>query len=79
MQNSRDIFLTIGKKNYSVRTPLSSDDIDRVRALIDQACGSVNREAEQEDLLVLTCLRLAYSLDALGSQVNSAIKIMNEN
>ena len=62
MNTSRDVFLTIGKGTYTIYTPLSDEEIDRVKALIDDACGEIVKGAKQEDMLMLTCLRLAYSL-----------------
>ncbi len=73
MKNSRDVFLTIGKKTYRVATPLEEEDVDRMKILIDEACGSEFKNADQEDLLVLTCLRLAYSLDAVSGKIQNII------
>lgn len=72
MRTPRDISLNIGKGIYTVNTPLDNEAIDRVKALINEACGEINKGAKQEDLLMLTCLRLAYSLDA----VNEKLKII---
>ena len=65
MNTFRDVFLTIGKGTYTIHTPLSNEELDRIKAIIDNACGSIVKEAKQEDLLMLTCLRLAYSLDSV--------------
>ena len=73
MNTSRDVFLTIGKGTYTIHTPLSNDELDRIKALIDEACGSVIKEAKQEDLLMLTCLRLAYTLDSTGVKLNDIL------
>lgn len=73
MNTSRDVFLTIGKGTYTIHTPLSNDELDRIKALIDEACGSVIKEAKQEDLLMLTCLRLAYSLDKVAGKLSEIL------
>ena len=78
MKTPRDFFLTIGKKNYSVRSALDNEEIDRVKDLIDQACGNLT-ETDQENLLMLTCLRLAYSLDHLGGKVEDVIKRIDKS
>ncbi len=79
MQIARDVFITIGKKNYTLRTPLDLKELDRVKILIDQACGNLDRSTGQEDLLVLTCLRLAYTLDSVGSKLDDALKLLDNH
>ena len=74
MRTSRDVFLTIGKGSYTIHTPLENDEIDRVKALIDEACGEIVKGAKQEDLLMLTCLRLAYSLDAVNEKLRKILE-----
>ncbi|MBQ6972997.1 MAG: cell division protein ZapA [Synergistaceae bacterium] len=74
MRTSRDVFLTIGKGSYTIHTPLENEEIDRVKALIDEACGEIVKGAKQEDLLMLTCLRLAYSLDAVNEKLRKILE-----
>lgn len=69
MRTPRDVSLNIGKGIYTINTPLENEDLDRIKALINEACGDVNKSAKQEDLLMLTCLRLAYSLDAVNEKL----------
>lgn len=63
MSTSRDVWITIGKQNYSVETALDSDAVERIESLISSACVSPAKGINQEELLVLACLQLAYSLD----------------
>ena len=80
MRTSRDVFLTIGKGTYSIHTPLDNDEIDRIKALIDEACGEIVKGAKQEDMLMLTCLKLAYSLDSVNEKLRKILeKIDGEN
>lgn len=74
MRTSRDVFLTIGKGSYTIHTPLENEEIDRVKALIDEACGEIVKGAKQEDLLMLTCLRLAYSLDSVNGKLRRILE-----
>lgn len=60
---SRDVWITIGKQNYSVETALDLDAVERIESLISSACVSPAKGINQEELLVLACLQLAYSLD----------------
>ena len=78
MNTSRDVFLTIGKGTYTIHTPLSDEEIDRVKALIDDACGEILKGAKQEDMLMLTCLRLAYSLDSVNEKLKKILEHIDE-
>ena len=69
----RELLLTIGKKTYSIKTPLDDEVLERVQDLIDEACGVPVRGVNQEDLLILTCLKLAYSLDSATMKLNSLL------
>ncbi|MCR5347375.1 MAG: hypothetical protein K6E38_06310 [Fretibacterium sp.] len=78
METLRDVFLSIGKGSYNIKTPLNSEDLERVQELIRQA-GPHPGEPEhtpfrgmnQENLLVLTCLQLAYTLDAVTTKLQA--------
>ena len=77
LKPSRDITLNIGKGVYTVNTPLDNEAVDRVKDLIDEACGEISKGTKQEDLLMLTCLRLAYSLDAVNEKLKAILGTMN--
>ncbi|MBQ7220335.1 MAG: cell division protein ZapA [Synergistaceae bacterium] len=74
MRTSRDVALNIGKGIYTISTPLDNDALDRVKALINEACGEISKGTKQEDLLMLTCLRLAYSLDAVNEKLKTILE-----
>ena len=74
MRTSRDVFLTIGKGTYTINTPLDTQELDRIKALIDEACGEIIKGAKQEDILMLTCLRLAYMLDGVSTKLNKILE-----
>ena len=74
MRTSRDVFLTIGKGTYTIHTPLENEELDRVKALIDDACGEIVKGAKQEDMLMLTCLKLAYSLDSVNEKLRKILE-----
>ena len=74
MRTSRDVFLTIGKGTYTIHTPLETEELDRVKSLIDTACGEIVKGARQEDMLMLTCLRLAYSLDSVNEKLKHILE-----
>ncbi|MBR1485943.1 MAG: hypothetical protein IJ597_01635 [Synergistaceae bacterium] len=80
MRTSRDVYLTIGKSSYSFNTSIDNDEIDRIKSLIDDACGEIIKGAKQEDILMLTCVRLAYTLDTVNGKLKNILeKIENKN
>ena len=74
MRTSRDVSLTIGKGIYTIHTPLENEEIDRIKALIDEACGEIVKGAKQEDMIMLTCLKLAYSLDSVNEKLRKILE-----
>ena len=78
MRTPRDVSLNIGKSIYSINTPLENDELDRIKSLINEACGDFSKSSKQEDILMLACLRLAYSLDAVNEKLSAIMKRFNE-
>ena len=74
MRTSRDVFLTIGKSSYAFNTPIDNETLDRLKAIIDEACGEIIKGASQEDILMITCVRLAYSIDTLNGKLKSILE-----
>lgn len=73
MRTSRDVYLTIGKGSYTFNTPIDNDELDRIKSLIDDACGEIVKGANQEDILMLTCVRLAYALDTVNGKLKNIL------
>ena len=78
MKNSRDVYLTIGKGTYTLNTPIENDELDRIKNIIDDACGEIVKGAKQEDILMLTCVRLAYALDNVNGKLKSILAKIDE-
>ena len=78
MRTSRDVYLTIGKSTYTFNTPIENDELDRIKSLIDDACGEIVKGANQEDILMLTCVRLAYALDSVNGKLKNILEKLNE-
>ena len=66
--------MTIGKGTYTINTPLDTEELDRIKALIDEASGEIIKGARQEDILMVTCLRLAYALDSVSGKLNKILE-----
>ena len=78
MRTSRDVFLTVGKNSYTLNTSIENDELDRIKSLIDAACGEIIKGARQEDILMLTCVRLAYSLDSVNRKLKDILDKIDE-
>ena len=75
---TRGVTLNVGKGVYTVSTPLSAEAVDRVRELLDEVCGEVQKGARQEDILLMGCLRLAYELDAVREVLRGIVEGVRE-
>lgn len=71
---SRNIRITIGKRNYSVETTLDPGAVERIESLVAAAGDSPAKGINQEERLMLTCLQLAYSLDKAVSALEGLLK-----
>lgn len=78
MRTSRDVYLTIGKGSYTFNTPIDNDELDRIKSLIDDACGEIVKGARQEDILMITCVRLAYALDSVNEKLKKILEKIDE-
>ena len=78
MRTSRDVYLTIGKGSYTLNTSIDNEEFDRIKSLIDDACGEIVKGARQEDVLMLTCVRLAYALDSVNEKLKGVLSQLNE-
>ncbi|MBR2209786.1 MAG: hypothetical protein IJ859_13350 [Synergistaceae bacterium] len=78
MRTSRDVYLTIGKNSYTLNTPIENGELDRIKSLIDDACGEIVKGASQEDILMLTCVRLAYALDTVNGKLKNILTKLDE-
>ena len=62
----REVRVTIGKQTYLIQTELDDDALGRVEDIVKEACGSINRNIDQSDLLMLTCLQLGYKIEKIS-------------
>ena len=63
MADRREVRIQIGKRNYLVQTELDNETLKRVVDIVKEAGGAINGNVDQENLLMFTCLQLAYSLE----------------
>lgn len=71
MKAPRNVPLTVGKRTYTIKTPLDDAALSRVQALLRDVCGDPARGTTQEELILLACLKLAYALDTLTERLGA--------
>ncbi|MDI3531891.1 MAG: hypothetical protein PWR28_236 [Synergistaceae bacterium] len=69
----RSVRIKLGKRSYNVRTALEPEQLDRIVALLHRVVEESGNNRDQEELLVLTSLRLAFFLDDIASKLESLI------
>ncbi|MDR1376764.1 MAG: cell division protein ZapA [Synergistaceae bacterium] len=69
--NLREVKIVIGTRSYRMQTALDESTLARVTNILDDVEqvvkeGLGQEHFNQEDLLMLTCLQLAYSLEKIS-------------
>ena len=65
MDERREVRVIIGKRSYRTQTELDEFTLARVTSIVDEVCKAVGYGVDQESLLMLTCLQLAYNLERI--------------
>ncbi|MDR2527680.1 MAG: hypothetical protein LBD04_01495 [Synergistaceae bacterium] len=66
MAERREVSLVIGRRSYRVQTALDDDTLARVTEIVQGVGEAVGAGVDQNHLLMLTCLQLAYSLEKIS-------------
>ena len=66
MADRREVRIKIGKRSYSIQTELDDEMLKRVVDIVKEAGGVINGSVDQDNLLMLTCLQLAYNLEKVS-------------
>jgi hypothetical protein len=67
-ENMREVDIEIGRRTYSLYTALSEAEFSRVADIMSGAAANLDN-ADQEHVMLLACLRLAYGLDRVSSDL----------
>ena len=74
MENfSREVTIRIGKKNYFVKTALDEKSLKGIHSLFRELTEGLENSLDQEDLLLISCLQLAWLLDSTEKKLNEAL------
>ena len=63
MADRREVRIQIGKRSYLVQTELDDETLKRVVDIVKEAGEAVGGNVDQDNLLMFTCLQLAYNLE----------------
>jgi len=66
LADRREVRIKIGKRSYSIQTELDDEMLKRVVDIVKEAGGVINGSVDQDNLLMLTCLQLAYNLEKVS-------------
>ncbi len=69
----REVTLNVGKGVYTVSTQLPDEVIDGIREVMAEACGEAHKGARQEEVLLMACLRLAYSIVDVSGKLRAVL------
>ena len=65
----RDVSVQIGKASYSIGTSLDDDSLKRMEALMADVTDKLDRSLDQEKVLLILCLQLAWTLENTRSKI----------
>ena len=71
MAERREVCIPIGKRTYTIQTDLGDDAIGRIVGIVNEAGGTIGEDIDQNNLLMLTCLHLAYNLEKISRLLES--------
>ena len=74
----REVVIPIGKRSYLMQTQLDDDRLNRVVGIVNDVCGRIDGDIDQENLLMLTCLQLAYNLEKITGLLESLDGKLND-
>jgi hypothetical protein len=63
LSEPREVTIVIGKRLYTIYTVLDKPTFDRVAAIVKGVSASLKSGTGQDNLLMLTCMQLAYGLE----------------
>ncbi len=74
MAELREVRILIGKRSYRMQTALDESALAQVTALAAEVSESIGDGVDQENLLLLTCLQLSYSLEKMSGRLNRLLE-----
>jgi hypothetical protein len=70
----RRVNVLVGKKTYSILTRLDEQKFKAVLSIVKEAVESVESSVDQEQRLLLGCLKMAYKIEEVTRKLEEALK-----
>ncbi len=77
-EQARESSITIGSKTYAIQTLLPPEDELRIKHIAQDLFGSLSRENDQEQKLVIGWLLMAYRLEQAQVQLEKLLALLHE-
>jgi len=61
-----------------MQTELDEDTLGRVAGIVNEVSGSISGAIDQEGLLMLTCLQLAYNIEKISLRLEPLNRKLND-
>ena len=78
MASRREVRIPIGKRSYHMQTELDDEMFNRVVGIVNEVSGSIVGNLDQDSLLILTCLQLAYNLEKIAELLETFDRKLSE-
>ena len=78
MAELREVRIPIGKRSYPMQTGLDDETFKRVVGILNEIYGSVDSNTDQDRVLVLMCLQMAYKLERISGLLESLDRRLND-
>ncbi len=73
MPSLREVTVKIGKKTYYLRTSLDDESLESITGMAAEIADGIEN-TDQENVLLLTCLQLAWHLQKLGKTLEQTFE-----
>ena len=78
MASRREVLIPIGKRSYPMQTELDEEVFNRVVGILNEVSGSIVGNRDQDSLVILTCLQLAYNLEKISGLLETFDRKLSE-
>ena len=77
MANRREVRILVGRRSYRMQTELDDATLNRVVGIVEEVCEAVDDSVDQNHLLMLTCLQLAYNIEKISELLGPLDRKLN--
>ena len=78
MVERREVRILIGKRHYLMQTELDGDTLDRVVGILNEVCELIGENIDQDSMLMLACLHLAYNIEKISKRLEPLDRRLND-